>query len=392
MATLAADIRTRPAARSRAAPVLVSNWLLGVAGLVFLMVIVGGITRLTESGLSITRWEPFTGAMPPIGHAAWEQQFALYRQSPQYQLMNRGMSLGEYQWIFFWEWFHRLLGRVIGLTFALPLIVFAVTRRIPKGFTGRLVLLLALGGLQGTVGWWMVMSGLEGGRVNVSHIRLALHLSFALTLLAALLWTALDLRSAAARRPLARRALLQRAQVGDTTRRSASAPPPRAGGGARGAREATPLARACLAFAALLAVQILFGAFTAGLRAGHLYTTWPLMGGGLVPVEIGALGGLADAVYNPVTVQFVHRTLALFVAGSALWLAARASAAGAGWRAGALAAAVIVQFALGVLTLVHNVPVALGVMHQACAALLVAATVALAHWALAGHRARVAAA
>jgi cytochrome c oxidase assembly protein subunit 15 len=360
MATLAADIRTRPAARSRARPVLVSNWLLAVAGLVFLMVIVGGITRLTESGLSITRWEPFTGAIPPLSHEAWEQQFALYQQSPQYQLMNRGMSLGEYRWIFFWEWFHRLLGRFIGLAFALPLLVFAVTRRVPAGFTGRLVLLLALGGLQGTVGWWMVMSGLEGGRVNVSHIRLALHLSFALTLLAALIWTSLDLRAVAGR-----------ARVAERTGR---------------------VAAWVLPFAALLTVQILFGAFTAGLRAGHLYTTWPLMGGGLVPGEIGALGGIADAIYNPVTVQFIHRTLALLVAGSALWLAVRASAEGAGWRAGALAGAVLVQFALGVLTLVHNVAVALGVMHQACAALLVAATVALAHWALAKRGARVAAA
>ena len=177
-------------------PFALSNWLFFVAGLVFLMVVVGGITRLTESGLSITRWEPITGALPPIGDDSWQSAFDAYRQSPQYQQINSGMTLSEFKDIYFWEYVHRLLGRLIGLAFAVPLLFFAWRRAIPAGYGWRLVGLLALGGLQGAVGWWMVESGLVD-RPDVSHIRLAVHLLLAFLILGALVWVALDLRALA---------------------------------------------------------------------------------------------------------------------------------------------------------------------------------------------------
>jgi len=331
----------RTAARTNARAV--SNWLLGVAALVLLMIIVGGITRLTESGLSITRWEPVSGVIPPLTLADWLVEFDRYRATPEYSLVNRGMSLAEFRFIYFWEWAHRLLGRLIGLAFALPLAWFALRRMIPPGYGPRLVALLALGGAQGAVGWWMVKSGLVD-RVDVAHERLAVHLLMALTIFAALIWTALDLRAARAPVAVARRWVWP--------------------------------------FFGLMFVQFLFGAFTAGLKAGRIYSEWPLMGGGLVPPELGYLAPLwRDIVDNPVTVQFIHRSLAIVVASAALLIAWRMAKAGAGWRAGALGFAVIVQFALGVLTLIHAVPIGLGVAHQGWAAVLLASAVALAHWA-----------
>ena len=175
-------------------PAAISRWLFCVAALVLVMVVVGGITRLTESGLSITRWEPVSGTLPPIGEEAWLAEFQAYRQSPQYQLVNTGMTLAEFKSIFFWEYVHRLLGRLIGLAFALPLIWFALRRAIPQGYGWKLVAILALGGLQGAIGWWMVASGLVDVP-EVSHIRLAVHLLTALLILAGLIWVALDLRA-----------------------------------------------------------------------------------------------------------------------------------------------------------------------------------------------------
>jgi cytochrome c oxidase assembly protein subunit 15 len=195
--TEAAD--TAPAAvrlKGRARPGLVAAWLFVVAGLVICMIVVGGLTRLTDSGLSITEWKPVTGAIPPLSAEDWEAEFAKYREIPEYQLQNRGMTLGEFQAIYWWEWGHRLLGRLLGLVFALPLLAFWLMGAIPQGLKGRLVVLLALGGLQGVVGWWMVASGLSE-RVDVSQYRLATHLGLAFLLLGATWWTALDARAGA---------------------------------------------------------------------------------------------------------------------------------------------------------------------------------------------------
>ncbi|OSZ69189.1 heme A synthase [Sphingomonas sp. IBVSS1] len=342
MATLAAAL-PRVDARPRA----IAGWLLGIAALVFAMVVVGGITRLTESGLSITRWDVVAGTLPPLTEAEWQHQFALYQQSSQYQLMNRGMSLAAFKGIFFWEYVHRLLGRLVGLAFALPLAWFWLKRQIPAGYKPRLLALFALGGLQGAIGWWMVASGLVD-RTEVAPERLAVHLSNALIIMAGCIWTALDLLD------------------GDRPRHDR----PRAW--------VWPVA-------ALLAVQILWGAFTAGLRAGHASDTWPLMFGALVPD--GILASARDAIADPVSVQFLHRSLAWAVAAAILLVALRLWQAGAGVRALALGGLVLLQFALGVLVIINHVPIPLGVAHQGVAALLVGATVWAAHWSKRGRQA-----
>ena len=327
-----------------ARPRAVATWLLAAATLVFAMVVVGGITRLTESGLSITRWDVVSGTLPPLNEAAWAVQFDAYRASSQYKLVNSGMTLAAFKGIFFWEYVHRLLGRVIGLAFALPLLWFWLRRAIPAGYKPRLLALLMLGGLQGTVGWWMVSSGLVD-RAAVAHERLAVHLTLALTIMAGCLWTALD---------------LQRTQP-------VVQPRPH---------------RWVLPFAGLLAVQIVWGAFVAGMRAGHASDTWPLMFGRLVPE--GLVSSARDLIDSPVTVHFLHRSLAYAVAAAALLIALRLWRAGAGVRALALGGAVAAQFTLGVATVLSGVAVPLGVAHQACGALLVAASVWAAHWAIQG--------
>lgn len=333
-------------ATARAAPRAVALWLLAVAALVLAMVVVGGITRLTESGLSITRWDVVSGTLPPLNQAEWQAQFALYQQSSQYRLMNQGMDLAAFKTIFFWEYVHRLLGRIIGLAFALPLAWFWLRRQIPAGYTPRLLALLALGAAQGAIGWWMVASGLVD-RTEVAPERLAVHLSNALIIMAGCLWTALDLRN------------------GDAQRHD------------RPRGWVWPVV-------ALLSVQIVWGAFTAGLRAGHAADTWPLMLGALVPP--GILASARDAVADPVSVQFIHRSLAWLVAAAVLWAAVQLWRAGAGVRALAMGGLVLVQFALGVAVIVAHVPIWLGVAHQGTAALLVAATVWAAHWSIRGAR------
>ena len=327
-------------------PLALSNWLFFVAALVFLMIVVGGITRLTESGLSITRWEPITGALPPIGEEAWQAAFDAYRQSPQYQQINRGMTLSEFKDIYFWEYVHRLLGRVIGLAFALPLAWFAWRRAIPAGYGPRLVGLLALGGLQGAVGWWMVASGLVD-RPDVSHIRLAVHLLLAFLILGALVWVALDLRALA-----------------------------RAGEGARGARMPT-LAIWTLS---LLALQMMFGAYVAGLDAGYAYDTWPLMSGEFFPAGTPMLEPfLRNFVDNGIMVQFIHRWLAWGVAAFAILLAWQSWKRGDQFHSMAVVSAVAFQIVLGILTLLSGVALWIAVAHQGMAALLLCAIVATAH-------------
>lgn len=321
-----------------ARPAALAAWLFSVAGLVFLMVVVGGITRLTESGLSITEWKPVTGALPPLNEAEWMVEFEKYRQIPEYQQINKGMSLAEFKFIYFWEWFHRLLGRVIGLAFAVPLAWFALRRAIPDGHGLRLTALLALGGLQGAIGWWMVTSGLTE-RTDVSHIRLAVHLLTALFILAGLVWTALDLRRLAAD-PSARPARL------------------------------TPLAAGV---ALILFVQLLFGAWVAGLNAGHAADSWPLMNGRFFP-ENADWSGLQSLVDDPFLTHFVHRWWA-FVAVAALVILSRA-ARRAGSRPASIAihSAFGVQILLGIAVVMTGVDLTLAVLHQAVGALVVAAT------------------
>jgi cytochrome c oxidase assembly protein subunit 15 len=326
-------------------PRAIAWWLLGVATLVLAMIVVGGITRLTESGLSIVRWEPITGVVPPLGDAAWRAEFDAYRQSPQYQLVNTGMTLAEFKNIYFWEYVHRLLGRLIGLAFALPLAWFAWKKAIPRGYGWKLVGLLALGGLQGAIGWWMVASGLVE-RPDVSHIRLAVHLLAALTIFAALIWVALDLL-ALARTPEARPARLPTVAIWALS---------------------------------LLALQFLFGAYVAGLDAGFAYPTWPKMGADWFPSEAPMMEPwLRNLVDNPIVVQFVHRWLAWGVAAAALMLALRSGGAGHMIPAAALIVAVSTQISLGIATLISGVDLEIAVAHQGMAALLLAATILASH-------------
>ncbi len=327
-------------------PAAIAAWLLVVAGLVFAILVVGGITRLTESGLSMVRWDPVSGAIPPLDDAAWQAEFEAYRTSPQYQEVNRGMSLAEFKNIYFWEYVHRLLGRFIGLAFALPLAWFAWKRAVPRGYGWRLAALLALGALQGAIGWWMVASGLID-RPEVSHIRLAVHLLAALFIFAGLIWTALDLQRLAAD-PAALPARLSTLSVWTLS---------------------------------LLALQLMFGAYVAGLEAGYAFSSWPKMGDQWFPADTPMLRPLiVNFADNPVVVQFVHRWLAWLVAGFALALAGTAWDRGLRAEALAVAASVTLQIALGVATLLSGVEIAIAVAHQAMAALLLAAII------VAGHR------
>ena len=329
---------------STSRPAAVARWLWFVAALIVVMVVVGGITRLTESGLSITQWKPISGIVPPLTTAQWQAEFDGYKRIPEYAAFNQGMTLAGFKAIFFWEYAHRLLGRVIGLAFAAPLLWFAVKKAIPAGYGWRLVALLALGGLQGAIGWWMVASGLTQ-RTDVSHIRLAVHLTTALFILAGIVWTALDLQALA---------------------RSRMAAP-------AGLR---PVAMAALA---LLTLQIVLGALTAGLDAGYAFSSWPLMGDAWFPAGVTMLApAWTNAVDNPVVVQFIHRWFAFAAAAALLWLAVRATKTGS--RLGFVVVALVtLQIFLGVATLLTGVEIGVAVAHQANAALLLIATVAAAH-------------
>ena len=334
----------RPASR-QTRPVAIARWLLVAAAMVFAMVVVGGITRLTESGLSITQWKPIAGAIPPLTHDQWMDAFHDYQKIPEYQEINKGMSLSDFQFIFFWEWLHRLIGRLIGVVFALPLIWFAWKRAIPAGYGPRLVALLALGGLQGAIGWWMVKSGLSV-RTDVSHYRLAVHLLTALFIMGGLIWTALDLFA------LARD---------------------------RGAKPARMTGFAAAALVVLL-VQLMFGAFTAGLDAGYVSNTWPLMNDHLVPQGIAWAGSLwATLSSDPYLVHFIHRWWAWVAAAMLILLARRAKRAGARGPSIAINAAVGTQIALGIATVLSGIALPLAALHQAVGALVVASAAWGAH-------------
>ena len=340
----AADVDESRDARLR--PLALARWLLGVAALVVLIVAVGGITRLTESGLSITEWKPVTGAVPPLTDAQWQAEFAAYQRIPEYVEVNgpAGMTLADYKFIYFWEWFHRLLGRVIGLAFALPLAWFWIRRAIPPGYKPRLVALLALGGLQGVFGWYMVRSGLSGANTDVSHFWLSIHLLTALFTLAGLIWTALDL-AALARDRAARPARL------------------------------TGLATAA---SAILLVQLLLGAWVAGLNAGLASDTWPLMQGRLVPEFDGAKGFGWALTHDPFLLHFLHRWWAWAVV-AALVVLARLVRRDARLASIAIHSAFGLQILIGIATVLEGVPILLAALHQAVGALVVASTVWGAH-------------
>ncbi|MFA7441319.1 MAG: COX15/CtaA family protein [Sphingomonadaceae bacterium] len=332
-----------PVRPASARPRALAIWLLSVAALVFVMIVVGGITRLTESGLSITEWKPVTGVIPPLNDAEWQEAFDKYREIPEYQQLKRGMSMAEFKFIFFWEWVHRLLGRVIGVAFAAPLLWFAARRAIPAGYGWRLTALFSLGALQGAIGWWMVQSGLSV-RTDVSHFRLAVHLLTALAILGGLVWTALDLL-ALHRNPRARPARLTRT--------------------------------ATITFG-ILFIQLLFGAWVAGLGAGYVSNTWPSMNDQFFPAGIN-WEGFSTFANDPFLTHFIHRWWAWVTVFALILLSRRARTAGNVVASRALHSAFGTQILLGIGTVVFNMNIVLAVLHQAVGALVVAATIWAAH-------------
>jgi heme a synthase len=316
-------------------------WLVVVAGLIFAMVLVGGATRLTESGLSIVEWKPLTGTVPPLSESAWQAEFEKYQTIPQYQRVNRGMTLDEFKLIYWWEWAHRLLGRLIGAAFLLPFLWFLWRGAVEPGLRGWLWAIFGLGALQGAVGWWMVASGLAE-RVNVSPYRLAFHLTLACGIFALIVWTIQRLRP----QPLVHGPMRLRATA--------------------------------VVLLALVLGQIYWGALVAGLRAGLLYNTWPLIDGHVVPEAASLFFNepwWRNLFENPLTVQFTHRMIAYV-----LWVAALVHALDAlrARRAGlaiALALALTIQAALGITTLLYQVPILLALAHQGMAIIVLAVAV-----------------
>ncbi|EAU44604.1 heme A synthase [Salipiger bermudensis] len=319
-------------------------WLMLLFALVMAMIVVGGMTRLTDSGLSITEWKPVTGAMPPLDAAHWQEEFELYQQSPQYRIMNNQMTLEEFKSIYWWEWGHRQLGRVIGLVWALGFLGFLVTKKIPTGWTGRLLLLGALGGLQGAIGWWMVASGLVGEMVSVASYRLATHLGLAFVILGFIAWYTFALK-----RP--ERELMQ----------------------ARRGREAKlfSMGTGLMHFAFL---QILLGALVAGIDAGRSYTDWPLMAGGFFPPQPFDIEPVWRNFFeDPGLVQFMHRMAGylLFVFGIVTWLRARKSAnPDTRFRFNAVMAMMLVQVVLGIVTVLYVAQMHIAITHQIGAVVL----------------------
>ncbi len=332
-----APVHPRPAALAR--------WLWAVALLVIAVVAVGGITRLTESGLSITEWKPVSGVLPPLTDAAWLAEFEKYKQIPEYREINFGMSLAAFKAIFFWEWLHRILGRLVGLALLVPLAWYAWRRAVPAGYGWRLLALAALVGLQGAIGWWMVASGLVD-RTDVSHYRLATHLLTALFLLAALVWTARDL--------------------GTLARDPAARPAPLTGPG--------------IAVALILTVQLLLGAWVAGLNAGYVASDWPMMNDHFVPRGIDWSNGAWFAVTNdPFLLHFLHRWWSWIAALALLLLARVLARRGARVEPTLLLLVVAAQMMLGILTVVSGISMWIAVLHQLTGALLVAVTAAALH-------------
>ncbi|SHH15579.1 heme A synthase [Marivita hallyeonensis] len=313
-------------------------WLMILFALVVVMIAVGGLTRLTDSGLSITVWAPISGAIPPLTAEDWQREFDLYRQIPEYQLQNQGMTLAEFQFIYWWEWGHRQLGRVIGLVWALGFLGFLVARKIPTGWTGRLLFLGVLGGLQGAIGWWMVASGLTGTMLDVASYRLATHLGLAFVILGFIAWYVFELGRE-------ERDLMQ----------------------ARRAREGKlfGLGTGLLHFTFL---QILLGALVAGIDAGRTYNDWPLMAGGLLPPFPFDIAPVWRNFFeNAGLVQFMHRVAGylLLIFGTVVWLRARKSPnADTRFRFNAVYAMLWLQMAIGVVTVLYMAPWQIAILHQ----------------------------
>ncbi len=325
----------------------VAAWLFVVAALVLAMVVVGGATRLTVSGLSITQWKPISGVLPPMNATDWGQEFARYKAIPQYAQLNKGMSLEAFKGIYWWEWAHRLLGRLLGVAFAGPFAWFLFRRELPRRLIWRCAVLFVLGGLQGLVGWWMVKSGLAD-RVLVAPERLMIHLGLAFALLAGLSWTALD-----------------------------------AWAGTPRVTVPSPWTRWAFGLMGLIYLQILLGALVAGNDAGLVYNDWPLMNGALFPKDYAGPGLWATLAHSQAAVQFHHRIMAYLVLAATLVSVAMA------WRSrylsetakllsGVLGGAVVAQALLGIGTLMMHVPIGLAMAHQVMAAILLSVSTAFA--------------
>ena len=317
-------------------------WLYCMCALIFAMTLVGGATRLTDSGLSITEWQPILGIIPPLSDAAWQEALEKYRQIPQYQIINKGMSLSEFKFIYWWEWGHRFLGRIIGFAFLIPFIYFWVRGYLTRPMVPKLVIMFVLGGLQGALGWYMVMSGLVE-RTDVSQYRLAAHLCAAVVIFGYIFWVAL--------------------RMGQEQTRQIPA--------------SSGLKISAIALTVAVFIQIGLGAFVAGLDAGQGYNTWPLMDGAVVPAGLGAMSPwYLNLFENALTVQFNHRVAAYIVliwafahAGIAI---ARSEPGAIAVSAGLLAVTTLVQVIIGIATLLAHVPLSLALLHQGAAIVLFA--------------------
>ncbi len=334
------DFTSAPAQRSARR---IAIWLFVMCGLIAAMVIVGGATRLTDSGLSITEWRPVTGALPPFSEADWLAEFEKYKTIPEYSEVNFGMSLAEFKQVYWWEWGHRFLGRGLGFAFLLPLLFFAATKQLTRGLSFKLGGLFALGGMQGALGWWMVSSGLAD-RVDVSQYRLAAHLGLAVLLFGAMFWLALELW------PVRRVSTPRKLRI------------------------------AALALAGGVFAQMMLGAFVAGLRAGRTFNTWPLMDGKIFPDGYFHGGARFNDLFETMAaVQFNHRIGAYLLAVGAVWFYLVARKHALEQPARLLLAAIGFQIVLGIWTVLAATPIALGLAHQAGALMVMACALYAAH-------------
>lgn len=322
----------------------IASWLFFVCAMIFCMVIVGGVTRLTESGLSMVSWKPVSGIIPPIGEAEWAKEFTAYQQYPEYQKVNKGMSLDEFKSIFFWEYSHRLLGRLIGVVFFVPFLLFLVRGKVSHNLKPKLWIMLALGSLQGLLGWWMVKSGLID-RPDVSHYRLTAHLGLAVLIYIYMFWVACGL-------VMGRTEGLHKRPIG-----------------------------AIILLVGLIFLQILLGGLVAGLNAGMIYNTWPLMEGQVIPQGLYSLTPWYMNIFeNIMTVQFNHRILAycIGILGFYLWLKARKDTHLSVRMAGHMMLFMIIgQVTLGIFTLIYVVPIPLAATHQGGAIVALSAALLL---------------
>ena len=319
-------------------------WLMVLFALVAIMIVVGGLTRLTDSGLSITEWKPVTGALPPMSEAAWVEEFDKYRAIPEYQLQNKGMELSAFKIIYWWEWGHRQLGRVIGLVWGLGFLYFLIRRQIPTGWTGKLLFIGGLGGLQGAIGWWMVSSGLREGMLDVASYRLATHLGLAFVIFGFIAWYILQLG-----RP--QTALLQARRLGDARLFALSG-----------------------VLVGLAFVQILLGALVAGIDAGRAFPDWPLMAGGFFPPQPFDLQPVWRNFFEDAgLVQFMHRIAGYVLIAFAgyVWVRGRRLANGhtrAAWHA--MMAMMLLQVVIGIFTVLYSAPWQIAIVHQTGAVVL----------------------